>query len=109
VVIVSVAVAELAPTLLVIVAVVLLFTVDVVIVNLPVLAPEATATEEATFALAEEELRVTVTCLVAEFGIAFSVTVPAELVPPFTEDGETLRPVMVNGFTVRLALWEVPL
>ena len=100
-VIVRVAVFEPDPTVVVIFEVVLAVTAFVVIANVPVAEPAAIEKEAATVADVEDDFRVTVMALT---GVAFSVTVPVEEAPPFTDVGESVNVEIANGLTVSVAL-----
>jgi hypothetical protein len=41
-------------------------------------------------------------------GGVFSVTMPDTLAPPSTDVGVSVSPVIWNGFTVSVAVWETP-
>ena len=105
-VIVSVAVCEVPARVPVMVADTVEATGVVVIVNVAEVAPAATVTVEGKVALDELEVRLTTEPLGP--AAPLRVTVPVELFPPTTEDGETETLLSVAGVTVRVAVWGAP-
>lgn len=96
-----IAVLELVPSLVVIDAVVVAVTDLVVIVKLPDEVPIEIVTEAGIVAAIDDDI--TVTVIEPLFGTALSVTVPVEVAPPMTVDGERENEVIVNGVTERVA------
>lgn len=103
-VIVRVAVFEVPPRVPVRVAVTEAATEEVLTVNVAVVAPAATVTEAGTVAEVDEEVSVTLEPLVGAGPVR--VTVPAELVPPATDVGETARLLSPAAVTVSTAVLE---
>lgn len=79
-------------------AVVFVETAEVVIVNVPVVAPPATVTLAGVTALVELELKAIVRPPVG--AAVFSDTVPVDELPPTTELGLRLKPVNAGGLIV---------
>ncbi len=106
---VNVAVLEPEANVPVIVAEVDVVTAFVLTLNVAVDDPTATDTDAGTVADEVEDFSVTLIAPPELPGVAFRVTVPVEDAPPTTEEGDTEKPVIVNGKTVREVLSEVPL
>ena len=88
------------------VAVVAFVTALVVILNVPVEEPAATVKEVATVAEVDEEVTATVTALL--FGTALRVTVPVDVAPPISVEGDRESAVIANGVTESVAVFDVP-
>jgi hypothetical protein len=101
-VIVRVAVGEVPFPVAVIVDVVFDATPTVVTVNVPVVAPAATLTDDGTVAAALLELRATATP--PEGAALLSVTVPVEVFPPATDVGFKVTDVTVGALTLNVAV-----
>ena len=80
----------------------------VVTLNLPTVPPMATDTVEATVAALEEEVSDTATAPLPDPGTALSVTTPATIVPPLTEEGVSVSPVTWNGDRVTVVVLLTP-
>ncbi len=83
-------------------------TASVFIVNSALSSPRGTLTVAGTITDLEDELNFTASAPLPGPGSALSVTWPLALVPPFTEDGLTLRLMISNGVSVSVAVWVSP-
>jgi hypothetical protein len=90
----------------VIVAVTVAETTDVGIVNVALVAPAGTKTVVGGFAL--ELFDESVTLAPLDGAAPLRVTVPVVATPPITVVGETVRDVIVAGFTVSEADLDTP-
>jgi len=77
-----------------------------VILNVPVEEPAATMKEAATVAEVDDDVRATVTPLF--FGTALRVTVPVDVAPPISVEGDRESAVIANGVTESVAVFDVP-
>jgi hypothetical protein len=82
-------------------------TAEVVIVNVPLVAPAATVTLAGTWA-ADVLLLVRVTTAPPDGAAPVKVTVPVDEVPPITELGLRLTEVSAAAVTVRVAVFVTP-
>jgi hypothetical protein len=103
---VRVAVCDTVPVLPVTVTVVADATPTVVAVNVAVVAPARTVTVGGT--VVDGSLDERVTDVPAVGAGPFRVTVPADEVPPVTEVGFRLTPLIVAAWTVRVTVWVLP-